>query len=98
MRVLKWVLDRSHGRVNGQETALGWVPFTGDLDMTGLGVPKEAAEQATRIDLAEWEYELESQKEWFEKLGATLPKQLELQRQILLASVKNARAVAVGKK
>jgi len=98
MRVLKWVLDRSHGRVNGQETPIGWVPFSGDLDMTGLDVPKEAAEQATRIDLGEWEYELESQKEWFDKLGTTLPKQLELQRQMLLASVKNARAVAVGKK
>ena len=97
MRVLKWVIDRSHGRINGQETLLGWVPFTGDLDLTGLDLPKESAEQATRIDLGEWEYELESQKEWFDKLGKTLPRQVELQRETLLASVKNARRVAVGK-
>ena len=97
MRVLKWVIDRSHGRVDAQETPLGWVPSAGDLDLTGLDVPRERAEQATRIDPAEWEQELESQKEWFDKLGWTLPRQLELQRQLLLQSVRNARTVAAGK-
>jgi phosphoenolpyruvate carboxykinase (GTP) len=98
MRVLKWVLDRCHGRTNAQETLLGWVPYAGDLDLGGLDIPRESLEQATRIDLGEWEYELESQKEWFDKLGATLPPQLELQRRILLEAVKNARRVQVGKK
>jgi phosphoenolpyruvate carboxykinase (GTP) len=98
MRVLKWILDRAHGRTNAQETVLGWVPVAGDLDMTGLDVPKESVDAATRIDLGEWQLELEDAKEWFDKLGKTLPAQLELQRQLLLASVKNARAVAVGKK
>jgi phosphoenolpyruvate carboxykinase (GTP) len=94
MRVLKWVLDRSHGRTNAQETVIGWTPMQGDLDLTGLDVPLSSVEQATRIDLGEWEFELESTKEWFDKIGKTLPVQLELERQLLLASVKNARAVA----
>ncbi|HEU4385872.1 MAG TPA: phosphoenolpyruvate carboxykinase (GTP) [Anaeromyxobacteraceae bacterium] len=98
MRVLKWILDRCHGRVGAQETLLGWVPQAGDLDLRGLDGPREAVEQATRIDLSEWEFELESQKEWFDKLGRTLPPQLELQRQGLLAAVRNARAVERGKK
>jgi phosphoenolpyruvate carboxykinase (GTP) len=98
MRVLKWVLDRCHGRVGAQETLLGWVPQTGDLDLRGLDAPREHVEHATRVDLGEWEFELESQKEWFDKLGKTLPPQLELQRQALLAAVKNARAVEKGKK
>jgi GTP-dependent phosphoenolpyruvate carboxykinase len=55
-------------------------------------------EQASRIDLGEWQLELEDTKEWFDKLGKTLPAQLELERQLLLASVKNARAVATAKK
>ena len=98
MRVLKWILDRSHGRTNAQETVIGWTPVSGDLDLTGMEASKESVEQATRIDLGEWQHELEDVKEWFDKLGKTLPVQLELQRQLLLASVKNARAVAVGKK
>jgi phosphoenolpyruvate carboxykinase (GTP) len=98
MRVLKWILDRAHGRTNAQETLLGWVPVKGDLDLAGLNVTEDAAAAATRIDLGEWQLELEDQKEWFDKLGKTLPAQLDLQRQMLLAAVKNARAVAVGKK
>jgi phosphoenolpyruvate carboxykinase (GTP) len=46
-----------------------------------------------RVDLAEWEPELESQQEWFDKIGKTLPRQLSLQREILLEQVKNARRV-----
>ena len=98
MRVLKWVLDRCHGRVGAQETLLGWVPQAGDLDLRGLDVPREAVERATRVDLSEWELELESQKEWFDKLGRTLPPQLELWRQGLLAAVTNARSVERGKR
>ncbi|HYQ81745.1 MAG TPA: phosphoenolpyruvate carboxykinase domain-containing protein, partial [Anaeromyxobacteraceae bacterium] len=98
MRVLKWIIDRCHGRIGAQETLLGWLPQAGDLDLRGLDAPREAVEHATRIDLGEWEFELESQKEWFDKLGRTLPPQLELLRQGLLAAVKNARAVERGKR
>jgi phosphoenolpyruvate carboxykinase (GTP) len=98
MRVLKWIIDRAHGRTGAQETLLGWVPGPGDLDLRGLPVPREDVEAATRIDLAEWELELDSQKEWFDKLGKTLPDAMELQRQLLLSRVRNARQVTQGKR
>jgi phosphoenolpyruvate carboxykinase (GTP) len=91
MRVLKWVLDRCQGKVAAQETLLGWTPKDGDIDLRGIDAPAEAVAAATRMDLAEWETELESQAEWFKSLGGTLPPQLEMQRQMLLASVKGAR-------
>ena len=91
MRVLKWILDRCQGRVVGQETLLGWIPREGDLDQRGLDAPAESVAAATRVDLAEWETELESQAEWFRSLGPTLPQEMEMQRQLLLASVKGAR-------
>ncbi len=96
MRVLKWIIDRCHGRVGAQETILGWVPGTGHLDLRGLGSSPEDVAAVTRIDLGEWEFELESQKEWLDKLGKTLPAGLELQRQLLLAGVKNAHRVERG--
>jgi phosphoenolpyruvate carboxykinase (GTP) len=94
MRVLKWVLDRCGGKVSAQETLLGWTPKDGDIDLRGIDAPAEAVAAATRIELGEWETELESQAEWFKSLGGTLPPQLEMQRQMLLASVKGARKIA----
>jgi phosphoenolpyruvate carboxykinase (GTP) len=46
------------------------------------------------VDLAEWEVELESQQEWFDKLGKTLPRPISLQRDILLERVRAARKQA----
>jgi phosphoenolpyruvate carboxykinase (GTP) len=85
MRVLKWIVDRARVKVGGQETMLGWVPKAGDLDLSGLDVTPERVDEATSINLAEWRVELESQREWFEKLGKTAPKVLQLSREFLLA-------------
>ena len=98
MRVLKWIIERCHGRVGAQESLLGWVPGPGDLDLRGLGAAREDVDAVMRIDLGEWEHELESQKEWFDKLGPTLPQALELERQQLHWRVRNARRVEQGKR
>jgi phosphoenolpyruvate carboxykinase (GTP) len=94
MRVLKWILDRAAGRVGAQETLLGNTPRPGDLDLTGVAATPEQVAAATRIDLGEWQEELEAQAEWFDKLGATLPRPITLQRDLLLERVKAARAVS----
>ena len=92
MRVLKWVVDRALGRVGGQETVVGWVPREGDLDLSGLDIAPEQFAEATAIRLDEWRREIESQKEFFDKIGSTMPPALELQRQLLLAAIENASA------
>ena len=92
MRVLKWMLERCEGKAGARETVLGFTPRVGDLDVSGLEGADAAA--ATRIDLKEWEGELESQAEWFQKLGRTLPPALEYQRLMLLQQVKASLAAA----
>ena len=91
MRALKWILDRSHNRVGAQETVVGYVPRAADLNTSGLDVKPEAVAAAMKVDLAEWQEEIESQKEWFDKLGPTMPRPLTLQRELLLERVKTAR-------
>jgi phosphoenolpyruvate carboxykinase (GTP) len=91
MRVLKWVVDRARLRVGGQETAFGWVPKAGDLDLSGLDIPHETVDDATHIDLDEWQTELESIGEFFRTLGPTLPKVLELHRELSLERIKDMR-------
>ena len=87
MRVLKWIIDRAHVRVGGQETPVGWVPRQGDLDLSFLDITSEDFDAAARVDTAEWREELESLKGWFEGIGPTLPRALEVQRQLMLAII-----------
>ncbi|HVP62368.1 MAG TPA: phosphoenolpyruvate carboxykinase (GTP) [Myxococcaceae bacterium] len=85
MRVLKWIVDRAHVRVGGQETLFGWVPKAGDLDLSGLDIPHEKVDEATAINLDEWKKELTDEGEFFELLGKTAPETLQLQRRLLLS-------------
>ncbi len=84
MRVLKWIVDRCHGRAIGEETALGWLPGPQEIDLAGLeDYPHERLDQAQRIDHAEWERELAMQEELFTLLGARMPKELGYERELL---------------
>jgi phosphoenolpyruvate carboxykinase (GTP) len=87
MRVLKWIVDRARLRVGGQETLLGWVPKAGDLDLSGLDIPHEQVDEATHIDLDEWRTEIESYGEFFKSLGPSMPRALELHRELVLARI-----------
>lgn len=90
MRVLKWIVDRARLRVGGAETPFGWVPKAGDLDLSGLDISAEQVNQATHIDLDEWEAELNAQGEFFKTIG-TCPEALELQRRLLLSRISGMR-------
>ena len=85
MRVLKWIVDRARLRVGGQETIFGWVPKAGDLDLSGLDIPAEKVDEATHIELDEWEKEVQSLGEFMEKIGPAMPRTLKLHRELLLA-------------
>jgi phosphoenolpyruvate carboxykinase (GTP) len=91
MRVLKWIVDRARLRVGGQETPLGWVPKAGDLDLSGLDIPHEQVDEATHFDLDEWQVELESIGEFFRSLGPSMPRLLELHREMALERIKVMR-------
>ncbi|HEY2389246.1 MAG TPA: phosphoenolpyruvate carboxykinase (GTP) [Candidatus Binatia bacterium] len=83
MRVLQWVLARAAGEVGARETMVGSVPREGDLDVTGLDMSKEQVAAAMAIDRDEWRTEVESQGELFDKLDATMPATVRLERQLL---------------
>jgi phosphoenolpyruvate carboxykinase (GTP) len=91
MRVLKWIVDRARGLTGAQETLVGWVPRPGDIDLSGLDIEAERFRAATNIDLDEWKGEVESQGEFFDKIGDTMPKSIKLQRELLLANIEASR-------
>ena len=88
MRVLKWIVDRVHGKAYAAETPLGWVPREEDLDLTGLkDFGSEGFAAAMDIQRDEWRHELLLQEELFEKLYDRLPKEFFHMRQLLLSSL-----------
>lgn len=86
MRVLKWIVDRCHGRVRAKETILGWMPFAEEFDCEGLpGFSRPQFEAVQAINPEEWKREITLQDELFINLNHTMPKELTFQRELLMS-------------
>jgi phosphoenolpyruvate carboxykinase (GTP) len=87
MRVLKWVVDRVHGRAFAIESPLGFMPRYQDLDWTGLEFTEEQFSRLMSVDRDVWKDEILSHEELFIKLYDRLPKEFEWMRQLLLSQL-----------
>jgi phosphoenolpyruvate carboxykinase (GTP) len=87
MRILKWIVERIQGRVGAEQTAVGLVPRKRDLDLTGLDIMAARLDEALAIKREEWAVELRSQEEFFDRIDADLPRELEVQRAALAAAL-----------
>jgi phosphoenolpyruvate carboxykinase (GTP) len=85
MRVLEWIIDRSHGRAYAKETMLGWMPKAEDFDLDGLDMTPAQFEMLQAVDVNEFKAEILSQEELFLKLAGDLPKEFVFQRELLIA-------------
>ena len=76
MRVLKWMIDRIEGKVEGKSHVFGVSPAYEEMTWTGLDFSPAQFETATGIDKAAWKKELELHSELFKQLEYHLPKEL----------------------
>ncbi len=93
MRVLKWMVDRIHGRADAVESPFGLMPRHQDLTWNGLSFDKGAFHAIMDIKRDEAQHEAEDQKKWFDTFGDRLPRELETHREKLLARVAKAPPV-----
>ena len=76
IRVLKWILDRVHDRVDARETPLGRVPHIKDLDMRGLDIPEAQLEQLFEINPQDWRQEVADIEKLLKEFGDRLPQEM----------------------
>jgi phosphoenolpyruvate carboxykinase (GTP) len=84
MRVLKWIIDRVHGRSLGKETAIGWVPRYEDIEWQGSEFPKDTFDQLQEVDREAWKREVIGHEELFIKLHDHLPSEMVYERELLI--------------
>jgi phosphoenolpyruvate carboxykinase (GTP) len=84
MRVLKWIVDRAHGRGKARETPIGWMPQYGDIEWNGLDYPKEKFDEMQAFDKAAWRSEVIGHEELFIELHDHLPSEMVYERELLI--------------
>ena len=75
LRVLNWILDRCDGKVDARETAIGYVPYARDIDLTGIEdeVPFENLETILTVENSLWKEEVPGIEEFYSRFGDKLP-------------------------
>ncbi|HOB86655.1 MAG TPA: phosphoenolpyruvate carboxykinase (GTP) [Bacillota bacterium] len=76
LRVLNWIIQRAHGRIDAVETPIGFVPTADGIDVTGLDITAEAMKALNAIDVDEWMEELAGHRTFFEQFGDRLPPEM----------------------
>ncbi len=76
-RVLKWIVERLEGKVDADETPIGFTPKPEDIDVSGLDMSVEEVTTAVSYDEEGWRKELPMLEEWFAKFGDQLPQELK---------------------
>jgi len=87
MRVLKWVVDRAHGRALAKETPIGWMPQYEDIEWQGLDFPQEKFEELQAFDRAAWREEVLGHEELFLDLHDRLPPETIYERELLICRI-----------
>ena len=84
MRVLDWILDRCEGKVEAQETAIGYVPYAKDINIKGADVTPETLDKLLYVDKARWSAEAEEIEKYYDdNFGDKLPKEIRENLEVL---------------
>ena len=78
MRVLEWIIKRCEGKVDAEETAIGFVPKAEDINLEGIEdeVSEDQLKEILSVDNSLWEDEAKGIEEFYAKFGDRLPKAL----------------------
>ncbi len=82
MRVLKWIVDRVHGRGFAVESPLGWMPRYEDIDWKGIDFPAATFHDLMSVGREAGAAEARSHEELFDRFLDRLPKEFIFEREL----------------
>ncbi|MGH8583977.1 MAG: phosphoenolpyruvate carboxykinase (GTP) [Gammaproteobacteria bacterium] len=85
MRALAWIVGRCRGRAQAVESPLGLLPPYEALQWEGLNFPRERYFQIMNVDRERARQEANDQEEFFTRFGDHLPREMEIERELLLS-------------
>lgn len=79
LRVLEWIIDRCEGKVDAQETAIGYIPYSKDINLEGIEdkVSIDSLNAILSVDKSLWTQEASGIEEFYGKFGSKLPSELK---------------------
>ena len=89
LRVLEWIIKRCEGKVDAEETAIGFVPKAEDINLEGIEdeVSEDQLKEILSVDNSLWEDEAKGIEEFYAKFGDRLPKALSDELNTLKANL-----------
>ena len=88
LRVLLWILDRCAGKADAVESAIGYLPKPEDINTEGLDISLDTMKELLTVDKESWIADLDSIKEFYAKIGDTMPCELLEELATLEANLK----------
>ncbi len=78
-RVLKWICERVEGTGQAVETAIGWLPTPGALDLSGLNFSQDDLQELLAVDVEGWKKEIEDVAASYARFGDRMPAALTME-------------------
>ncbi len=84
MRVLDWILDRCEGKVDAQETAIGYLPYAKDINIENCDIDAATLDKLLYVDKERWANEAKEIENYYaENFGDKMPKEIIANLEIL---------------
>jgi phosphoenolpyruvate carboxykinase (GTP) len=83
MRVLKWIVDRVHGRGYAVESPIGWMPRHEDIEWNGLDFSADKFYDLMAVGRDAGAAEAQAHEEQFDQFFDRLPKEFIFERELL---------------
>ena len=91
-RVLKWVFERVSGKADAVETAIGFVPQPGAIDIDGLDIDNATMDKLLAVHPDKWLEDVPSIRKHFSQFGNKLPATLADELEALISRLEKSAA------